>query len=109
MFQHRDWNDLVMTQCHNLCSFKASGTIKILGVQYGFFHKKYDKSEYCSCVSIQKNQQGINKDDKGNFEPLGDETECCISCKLMMKEIVRVLCRTLGFPMNPSLNSNSET
>lgn len=49
------------------------------------FIKKYDKPEYCSWFSIQKNQQGINKDDKGNFEPLGDETECCISHELMME------------------------
>lgn len=49
------------------------------------FIKKYDKSEYCSRFSIQKNQQGINKDDKGNFEPHGDETECCISQELMME------------------------
>lgn len=50
------------------------------------FIKKYGKSEYCSCVSIQENQQGIDKDDKGNFEPRGDETECCFSRKLAMEK-----------------------
>lgn len=49
------------------------------------FIKSITNLSIAAGVFIQKNQQGINKDDKGNSEPLGDETECCISHKLTME------------------------
>lgn len=49
------------------------------------FIKSMTKLSICSWVLVHKNQQGINKDDKGNLEPLDDETECGISHKLTVK------------------------
>lgn len=40
-----------------------------------FINEKCDKSEFCSCVLVQKNQQGINKDNKGSLESFDNEAE----------------------------------
>ena len=60
------------------------------------FIKNLTNLSIYSCVLVQKNQQGINKDDKGTLEPLVDETECCVSHKLAVKRN-HGLCGTFSF------------
>lgn len=60
------------------------------------FIKSLTNLSICSCVLVQKTQQGINKDDKINFKPLVDDIECCTSHKLSVKRTCS-LCANFSF------------